>query len=173
MRMHEERSKLHARSGFTLTYESWLFEMLAGLTWLAAAHFARPARLVPEWSSCQFVEPGAGLEFAAHQDVAALEILGPTDQGCVFWIPLDDITPGMPTLAVCRDEVPMLRHVDSGTGVSVLEPALVDPAWGWLVLDNLRVGDVVRLDALTVHRTHVPDGCTEPRLSLDVRAKPA
>lgn len=170
--MHECRAKLGARSGFTLTYEGWLFEKLEPLAALATASFGAFAVLRPDWSSCQLVEPGAGLEFPAHQDIAALQVKSPGDKGCVFWIPLDDIDWDMPTLALVTAEVPMLTHVDDGRGISIIDPALVNPQWDWYVLDNFKIGDVVMLDALTVHKTYVPKQCLRPRLSLDVRAKP-
>ena len=173
LKMHESRVKVSSRSGFTLTYETWLFDFLSPLVSLAEDHFDGGARLMPHWSSCQLVEPGAGLEFPPHQDVAALEVKTEADRGCVFWLPLDDVTPHMPTLAVCRElNLGLLPHVDDGRGLSIIDARAVKPGWAWKVLSDARIGDVVRLDALCVHRTHVPHDCRDARLSLDVRARP-
>lgn len=172
MKQHTHRQKLAARSGFTLTHEGWLFDTLQSLASNASQAYGQVFIMMPHWSSCQLVEPSAGLEFPPHQDIVALEVKQPTDKGCVFWIPLDDITPTMPTLAVCRDEVGMLPHIDDGRGLSIIDPAHIDSRWSWKVLSDAKMGDVVRMDAFTVHRTFVPNECTRARLSLDVRAKP-
>ncbi len=169
LKQHAHREKIAARSGFTLTHEGWLFDILAPLAQNASETYGQFFVLRPDWSSCQLVEPQAGLEFPPHQDIAALEIKSAADKGCVFWIPLDDITPFMPTLAISPSEYPMLPHKDDGRGLSIIDGEQI---WLWVTLNGLRIGDVVRMDALTVHMTHVPENCTQPRLSLDVRAKP-
>ena len=172
LKEHTRREKIAARSGFTLESDQWLFDNLSVLASNATQTYGQLFVLKPAWSSCQLVEPGAGLEFPEHQDIVALEIRQPTDKGCVFWIPLDDITHHMATLAVCREEYGILPHVDDGRGLSIIKPELVERNWSWKVLNDLEIGDVVRLDAMCMHRTFVPRECTEARLSLDIRAKP-
>lgn len=171
--MHENREQRGIRWGFTLDYEGWLFEDLARLEWHAAKRFGCKAELVREWSTCRYARPDDEEGFRAHQDVAALGIVKDGDKGCVFWLPLEDLGEGMPVLAVLEDDAPLLPHVDDGRGVSIIDPAQVGLHWRFRVLDGLKLGDVVEMDGLCVHKTWRPGGCWKPRLSLDLRARPA
>jgi len=175
--VYSPQKSVYARSGFTLEGAPWLFAGGGPLDeLLAEANLAcgLPMRFVPEWSSCQLVRPDSGLEFPWHQDVAALGITKPDEKGGIFWIPLDDLTGRMPALAVFDGHTSLLAHVDDGRGVSIIDPMLkLDGFFNEhrIVYDNLRIGDVVFMDAFQVHETYVPPVCDQPRLSLDVRVK--
>lgn len=167
---------VYARSGFTLEEAPWLFELLSPLIEIADREYGCPMKFIPEWSSCQLMRPGSGLAFPPHQDIAALGITDESQKGGVFWIPLDDITYNMPTLAVLEAECSLLLHEDDGRGLSVIKKDVfadvIQDMNKYRVLTP-RIGDAVFLDARTVHMTHVPPTTNVARLSLDVRVKPA
>lgn len=95
--------------------------------------------------------------------------LVPGQIGMVAWVPLDPIDGTRPGLEVQPLSTPgPLPHHRDQRRFLVADEQSEDTADA-VVIDGLRLGDIVLIDPYEPHRTHCTPAMTNPRLSLDMR----
>jgi ectoine hydroxylase-related dioxygenase (phytanoyl-CoA dioxygenase family) len=112
---------------------------------------------------------------AWHQDAYPAQIRRPQDRGVTFWVPLVDIDAGTPSLEVFPvqlDEIFKTRSDEAGYVVLADESIVGRMPHPPEALGAMRLGDVLLLDCLTLHRTSIPPGAGKIRVSADIRMRP-
>jgi hypothetical protein len=104
--------------------------------------------------------------FRFHQDSA----VAGTEDGVVFWIPLDPIDMATPTLELVPQWNRPLRHIrNAANGYRETDEEISVER---ISINHTQLGDVLIMSLLTPHRTLLTPAMTKTRFSIDLRAVP-